>query len=374
VSDTPRAGTTAFLLHPSSALHDTGWGHPEHQGRLRALASTVGRDMIALHGRAEQMEPGEATVEDLLRVHTEAHVDRIRDAVDEAKRAAEASGTGPEAARPGPGDAFGPDPSTPNQALVALDPDTRVSPASWDAALGSVGAVLAAADAVTADVGAVGEAPRADHAPAARRARNAFVATRPPGHHATPDRAMGFCLFNHVAVAARWLQAKGRAERVLIVDWDVHHGNGTQDVFEEDPSVFFLSLHQFPHWPGSGRESEVGVGEGRGFTRNVEIRPGLPRERYLEQYDAALDDVFERFEPDAALVSSGFDCLAGDPLGGLLLEPEDLHAMTRRLLAWADGACEGRVVITLEGGYDPARTGQGAVAVIRALAGVPYEG
>jgi acetoin utilization deacetylase AcuC-like enzyme len=281
--------------------------------------------MLTLHGRAEQVAPGEASEEDVLRVHERAHVARVRAAVGRA----------------GEGD------------LVRLDVDTVVSPASWDAVMGSSGALLTA-------LGAVADG----------RFRNAFVATRPPGHHATPDRAMGFCLFNHVAMGARWLQAHGHAERVLIVDWDVHHGNGTQEIFESDASVFYLSLHQSPHYPGTGRETETGSGPGRGFTRNVELRARTSRAAYLERYESALDDVFGRFDPDFVLVSSGFDCLAGDPLGGLLLEPEDLHAMTRGLMARAGARCDGRVAVALEGGYDPPRTGAGAVAVIRALAGV----
>jgi len=319
---------TGFYLHPAAPMHDTGWGHPEHQGRLRALASAVGKDLLALHGRVVQRDSTEATEAELLRVHDPALIRRVRDACT----LAEAQGT-----------------------VVSLDPDTRVSAASWDAAVGSAGAAMAAARAV-----ADGEL------------ANAFVATRPPGHHATPTQAMGFCLFNNVAVTARDLQATGRAARVLIVDWDVHHGNGTQDVFYEDASVFFLSLHEWPQYPGTGREEETGAGEGEGTTLNVTLATGTPRREYRERFSAALAQGFERGQPDFVLVSSGFDCLAGDPLGGLLLEPEDVHQMTCQVMEMAGRACGGRVVVLLEGGYDPARTGRGAVGVIRALAGLPF--
>lgn len=317
---------TAFLLHPASSLHDTGWGHPEHQGRLRSLSSTVGRDMLALHDRVEQVIPGDAAVEDLLRVHTPGHVERVRAAVARA-------GT--------------------EGAPVRIEDDTVVSDASWDAALGSVGAALTAA-------GAVGRGERT----------NAFVATRPPGHHATPDRAMGFCLFNTVAVTARWLQHEGLAERVLIVDWDVHHGNGTQDAFWDDPTVTFLSLHQSPWYPGTGKASERGGGAAEGHTINVEVAAGTSRDAYLARFEASLDGAFDVARPDFVLVSAGFDALGGDPLGGLLLEPEDFHAMTRMVMDRAAHTGNSRLVAMLEGGYDPRRTGLASVAVLRALAGV----
>ena len=318
---------TGFYLHPASPLHDTGWGHPEHQGRLRALAQTVGRDLLTLHGHVEQREAGEAALEDLLRVHTEAHVRHVREACELAAR----KGT-----------------------VVALDTDTKVSAASWEAALGSAGAAIAAAGAVVA-----GEI------------RTAFVAGRPPGHHATPDRAMGFCLFNSIAVAARWLQAEGHAERVLIIDWDVHHGTGTQDAFYGDPTVYFVSLHQSPHYPGTGAADERGAGRGEGYTLNVPLPAGTPRSEHRAAFERAVLQVLGDFRPDFVLVSAGFDAMAGDPLGGLLLEPEDLYGMTRFLIDRAAAACDGRLVALLEGGYDPARLGVGAVAVIRALAGLP---
>lgn len=317
---------TGFYLHPSSPLHDTGWGHPEHQGRLRALASTVGKDLLTLHGHVEQRPSGEATEEDLLRVHTPEHLGRVREACDTAQ----ASGR-----------------------VTSLDSDTKVSSASWDAAVGSAGTAIAAVREV--HDGAIA---------------NAFVATRPPGHHATPTTPMGFCLFNNVALAARWLQAEGRAERVLIVDWDVHHGNGTQDAFYDDATVFFLSLHQSPHYPGTGAAAERGAGEGEGYTMNVPLPAGIAPADYRERFIEALDAAFADFDPDFILVSAGFDCLAGDPLGGFLLEPDDLYGMTRDIVRRAEAHCDGRCVHFLEGGYDPKRLGHGAVAVIRALAGL----
>ena len=324
--------TTGFFLHPSAVLHDTGWGHPEHQGRLRAVASAVKNDMAALHDRVQHVEPDAASEEDLLRVHSPVLLKTVRQAVAEAT----------DHGRPAP---------------VRGDQDTRVSAASWDAALGSAGAGLEAV-----------------HAVAEGRFRNAFVATRPPGHHATPDRAMGFCLFNNVAVAAASLRGRNQAGRVLIVDWDVHHGNGTQDIFYDDPTVFFLSLHQRPHYPWTGAAAETGRGRGEGFNLNVPLSAGTPRDEYMKVFARALETSVSRFAPDFVLVSAGFDVMAGDPLGGQLLEPEDLHTATSMLIGVADRCCDGRLVVFLEGGYAPERTGEGCVAVLRALAGVEAGG
>ena len=326
-----REPKTAFMMHPAAVLHDTGWGHPEHQGRLRALASALRDDMAALGGRVEQAPveggAGDAGVLAAIgRVHDQELAGRVRATSHEAER----RGT-----------------------VMSLDSDTCVSGASWEAALGSVAAGLQAVREV-----------------AAGRYRNAFVATRPPGHHATPRRAMGFCLFNNVAVAAAALRAEGIAKRVLIVDWDVHHGNGTQDVFYDEPTVFFLSLHQHPHYPGTGAASETGRGRGVGFTRNVPLPAGTPRADYLKAFAGSVAMAADTVAPEFVLVSAGFDSLAGDPLGDQLLEPEDMHAMTRLVLRIADDFCRARVVVFLEGGYDPKRSAVGAVAVVRALAGL----
>ncbi len=321
------APRTALFLHEAGSLHDTGWGHPEHQGRLRKLASIVGKDMLDLHGRVEALEPRSATLRELERVHPAPYLEAIRE------RVAEASQEG---------------------RVLEFAPETPVSEGSWDAVTGSAGAVLDAVEGV-----------------ADGRFRTAFVAARPPGHHASADQAMGFCLVNHVAVGARHLQATGRAARVAIVDWDVHHGNGTQEIFYDDPSVFYLSLHQSPFYPGTGAAAERGSGPGTGATLNVPLPAGTDGPAFRAALDRALTLAAERFVPDFVLVSAGFDGLAADPLGGFLLEPADYHALTGRVLAWAEEACEGRVVAVLEGGYDPPSTAQAALATLRALAGLP---
>lgn len=319
---------TGFYVHATSHLHDTGPGHPEHAGRLRALTSAVEETFLSSAGPVVRGEPGVALLDDLARVHAAEHLSTVRGACERAEA---------------------------TDGLVAIDPDTRVSPASWAAALGSAGSAIEAARAVGA-----GEM------------KNAFVAARPPGHHATPTRAMGFCLFNNVAVTARWLQMQGLAERVLIVDWDVHHGNGTQDAFYDDPTVYFLSFHQAPHYPGTGDPSERGIGAGEGSTHNVTFEAGTPAAAYRHRFEEALLEATDRFSPDFVLVSAGFDSMAGDPLGGLLLEPSDLYRMTRSLMGVADG-CKGRLVTLLEGGYAPERLAQGGCSVLRALAGLPDE-
>ena len=315
---------TGFYLHPASPLHDTGWGHPEHQGRLRELASAVGRDMLTLQGHVEQKESPEAAPEELLRVHTPTYVQYVREMCDSSEV---------------------------QQKILSLDVDTKVSSASWEAAVGSAGGAIAAATAVADGM-----------------LSSAFVATRPPGHHATPNRAMGFCLFNNVAIAARHLQATGRARRVLIVDWDVHHGNATQDTFYDDPTVYYLSLHQYPHYPGTGHPGETGEGPGRGTTLNVPLRAGTPRDAYRADFSAALVRAAEVSRPDFVLISSGYDTLRGDPLGSQNLEPVDFYAMTREVMQVADAACGGRVVVVLEGGYVPVRLGEAVVQTVRALA------
>lgn len=313
----------ALYQHPACGRHDTGWRHPEHQGRLRAVHRALEGALPELHASVEPIEGRLAGLDRLERVHVPSHIERVRLAAERAR----------EGGSP-----------------VRLDPDTVVSGASWEAALAVAGCALDAVEAVCAGTYAA-----------------AFCATRPPGHHATPDRAMGFCLLNGVAVAARHAVEMGLAARVLVVDWDVHHGNGTQEVFYEDPAVFYLSLHQSPHYPGTGSAEERGRGAGEGTTLNLPMPPGLAPERYVEALLDGVDRAVDASAPELVLVSAGFDAARHDPLGGFTLEAEHYRTLTRELVRRSRGSAAGRVVSVLEGGYNPEELGRNAVAHLSAL-------
>ena len=295
----------AVFSHPSCALHDPGPGHPEAPGRILAVLEALG----SLEG-ATRFTAAPATPDQLLTVHTKEHLSLLA--------ATDAAGGG------------------------RLDPDTVMNASSWDAMLGATGAVLAAVERAHAGEG------------------HAFAAVRPPGHHALADRVMGFCLVNNAVVATRRFQALGR-RRVLIVDWDVHHGNGTQALVEHDAEVRFVSLHQWPWWPGTGAADERGVGN----VFNVPMPPGLDPERYVRDLWLAIEAATTDWTPDALIVSAGFDAMAGDPLGGFTLEPRHYRVLTERLRDRMPGV---PILGTLEGGYVPGRLAKGAAEFVAALA------
>ena len=297
--------------------HDPGFGHPECPERYEAVIT--GLEEAGLAEKMARIPARDATREELRRVHTSHYLDM---AEHQIKEGLPELGTG----------------------------DTSVCEASWDAALRAAGLAAGAVDAV-----------------ASGRVRNAFCAVRPPGHHATADRGMGFCVFNNVAVAARHAQKAHGLGKVLIVDWDVHHGNGTQDIFYEDGTVLFFSTHQWPLYPGTGRRTERGKGDGLGKTINCPLPAGSGRAEVLGAMREELEPAAELFGPELVLISAGFDSRAGDPLGGFLLRDEDFAEMTRLVMGIAERHAEGRVVSLLEGGYDLGGLGAAAAAHAGAL-------
>jgi acetoin utilization deacetylase AcuC-like enzyme len=304
----------AFISHSDCGRHDTGWGHPEHVGRLRAITRALRNDPELFQSVA-QIEGRHATVEELTLVHSAAYVESVR-AISEA-------GGG------------------------RMDTDTVASEGSWDAGRAGAGCVLEAVDRSFS-----GENARS------------FVAVRPPGHHALSDRSMGFCLFGNVALAAHYARKKHGADRVLIVDWDVHHGNGTQALVEEDRGIHFLSMHQWPWYPGTGAADDRGPNE---TVWNLPMRAGLNRKAYADALLSGIDAASRDFIPDIILISAGFDSLAGDPLGGFTLETEDFENLTDELVSRANQWCDGRMVSVLEGGYAPDPVAAAAIAHLKRL-------
>jgi acetoin utilization deacetylase AcuC-like enzyme len=233
-----------------------------------------------------------------------------------------------------------------------LDPDTQTSPGSYKAALLAAGGLCEAISRVYS-----GEL------------ENAFALIRPPGHHAEKARAMGFCIFNNVAIGARYAQKHLGLDRILIADWDLHHGNGTQHAFEDDPSVLYFSTHQYPYYPGTGSHVEVGKGKGEGFTVNVPLSTGYGDGEFIAIFDRILRPVAREFDPDIILVSAGFDIFKGDPLGGMDVTPDGFAGLTRIIMDTADLCCDGKVIFTLEGGYHIQGQSDSVKAVLNELSG-----
>ena len=295
-------GKTGLVYHPAYLEHDMGAGHPESPNRLRAIMERLEEGGTA--ARLVRIEPRPAEDMWITQVHTPGYVASLN-------RAAPATGR------------------------VSLDPDTSMSPGSLTAAYLAAGGALAAVDAIMDG-----------------QVNHVFCAVRPPGHHAEASRAMGFCLLNNVAIAARYIQKKYGLTRVLIVDWDVHHGNGTQHSFEDDPSVLFFSTHQYPHYPETGRGTERGKGAGEGFTINVPMEAGEGDDDYRAVFQNVLVAAADDFKPEFVIISAGFDAHKDDPLASMGLTEAGYAELTEIVAGIANRHANGRVLSSLEGGYN----------------------
>ncbi len=309
---------TGLVYHPDYLKHDSGKNHPESAERLSSLiAHLEGMDLLS---KLKNIEPYCAPVEWVETVHDPRYVKMVE-----------------KTCKNGGG---------------MLDPDTVVGKESYRIALLAVGGVMAAVDAIMN-----------------KKSGNAFCAVRPPGHHAEKDRAMGFCIFNNVAVGARYVEKKFGLSRVLIVDWDVHHGNGTQNIFLDDPSVYYFSIHQFPYYPGTGSENEVGEGEGEGYTFNMPMFAGSGDLEYIEAFENIFYPAAAKFSPEFIFISAGFDAHQQDPLAAINLSEEGYKRMTQVITKLASDQGDGRVVSVLEGGYSIKSLSACVEKHIRALMG-----
>ena len=304
--------TTLIYHHPVCAEHDTGNGHPESSARLMAVLKAL---LVEEFSALKWCEAPEASVEQINRIHHRRYTQRILNSI-------------------------------PEQGLRSLDADTMLSPRSGEAALRAAGAVCAAVDAVMTGAGG-----------------NAFCAVRPPGHHAEPNMAMGFCLFNNIAIGAAHARVAHGLERVAIIDFDVHHGNGTQAAFETHGEYLYLSTHQSPLYPGTGRREERGVGN----IVNIPLRPNSGATELRQAWETHLAPALDEFAPDFVLISAGFDAHYMDPLAEINLNEDDYAWITRQIVAVANKHCQGRVVSVLEGGYNLSALATSASAHVRVL-------
>jgi acetoin utilization deacetylase AcuC-like enzyme len=300
------------------AEHTMGDHHPESPRRIQAIYEMLEEEKI--FSTFPLVAPRAATHEEIALIHTREYIEQIK--------------------------------ATAGRPRVYLDPDTSTSPRSYEIALLAVGGLLEAVDRIMEE-----------------KIQNGFALVRPPGHHAEASQARGFCIFNNIAIAARYLTEKWGLRRVLIADWDIHHGNGTQNSFFSSRDVLYFSTHQYPHYPGTGHWSEVGSGKGEGFTVNVPLTGGKTDDDFLFVYRKLLLPIAESFKPEFVLVSAGFDIFAGDPLGGMELSIAGFGALTAELMGLAEQPSRNRILLTLEGGYNLFALKDGVKSVLLALSG-----
>lgn len=308
---------TAFVYDPIYLQHQTPKGFPESPQRLLSIVKKLEKEKLI--GYLLNLSYSPNTLEWITTVHKREYIERVKTICQQ------------------------------NVGYVD-SPDVPVSGKSYDTAVAAVGGVLAAVDAVMKG-----------------KVRNAFCALRPPGHHALKDKAMGFCVFNNVAVAARYIQKKYKLAKVLIVDWDVHHGNGTQAAFYDDSTVFYFSVHQYPFYPGTGAASEKGTRKGLNFTLNVPLPAGCGDAEYQKVFEEKLKPAALDFKPDFILISSGFDAQVNDPIGGMKVTPEGFTSLTRIVMDIARKCCSGRIVSALEGGYNLEQLAASTAAHIKTM-------
>jgi acetoin utilization deacetylase AcuC-like enzyme len=310
---------TGIVKDERFMAHQMGAHHPESPERLEAIYAMLGEP--DMKGQFFDIPVRRAEKDELLRIHSSDYVDRLA--------------------------------ATEGKAHTYLDPDTQTCADSYEAALLAAGGLCEAVSMV--DSGEID---------------NAFALVRPPGHHAERSRAMGFCLLNNVAIGAGYAREQLKLDRLLVVDWDLHHGNGTQHNFEDDPSILYFSTHQYPYYPGTGAFNETGQGQGEGFTVNVPLPVGCGDGEYLGVFEKILRPVALEFNPQMILVSAGFDIYEGDPLGGMQVTPKGFAGLTRSIMEMADACCAGKVVITLEGGYHVQGQRDSVKEVLKELSGI----
>jgi acetoin utilization deacetylase AcuC-like enzyme len=307
----------AYLYDDIYMQHDTGYAHPECPERLKYINDKI--KSLPFYNDLVKVEKKKADYKYIEMIHDRQYIERVKAEIESG-----------------------------NRFLDSMD--TVVSQMSFEAALFAVGGCLNMCDTIMS-----------------KKANTGFCAIRPPGHHAERNYAAGFCIFNNIAIAAKYLETEYKLERIAIVDWDVHHGNGTQHSFESDPAIYYISLHQYPHYPGTGASTERGIGKGEGFNMNFPMQAGSGDKEYMQAFEKGIIPELEKFKPQIILISAGFDAHTADPLSSIQLSSESYYKFTKLLQGIADKYSEKRIIAVLEGGYDLKALAEGVAEVMKAF-------